>query len=65
MRYHLLSIAKRPCARRPWGGGAGHDRHVLRGAYGAAQKEHMIDPYMAETGVNILFSRTTAAVSPR
>ena len=25
------------------------------GAYGAAQKEHMIDPYMAESGVNILF----------
>lgn len=25
------------------------------GAYGAAQKEHMVDPYMAETGVNILF----------
>ncbi|TFL18371.1 ABC transporter substrate-binding protein [Jannaschia formosa] len=25
------------------------------GAYGAAQKEHMIDPYVAETGANILF----------
>ncbi|MCJ7873173.1 ABC transporter substrate-binding protein [Marinovum sp. 2_MG-2023] len=25
------------------------------GAYGAAQKEHMIDPFVAETGVNILF----------
>src|SRR6056297_2650116 len=25
------------------------------GAYGAAQKEHMIDPYVAETGTNILF----------
>ncbi len=25
------------------------------GAYGAAQKEHMIDPFMAETGTNILF----------
>ena len=25
------------------------------GAYGAAQKEHMIDPFVAETGTNILF----------
>jgi putative spermidine/putrescine transport system substrate-binding protein len=25
------------------------------GAYGAAQQEHMIDPFMAETGVNVLF----------
>lgn len=25
------------------------------GAYGAAQKEHMIDPFTAESGVNILF----------
>ncbi|MCE8006318.1 ABC transporter substrate-binding protein [Aestuariivita sp.] len=25
------------------------------GAYGAAQKEHMIDPFVAETGMNILF----------
>jgi putative spermidine/putrescine transport system substrate-binding protein len=25
------------------------------GAYGAAQKEHMIDPYVAQTGANILF----------
>lgn len=25
------------------------------GAYGAAQREHMIEPFMAETGVNILF----------
>ncbi|MDE0969511.1 MAG: ABC transporter substrate-binding protein [Octadecabacter sp.] len=25
------------------------------GAYGAAQREHMIDPFMAETGVNVLF----------
>lgn len=25
------------------------------GAYGAAQQEHMIDPYMADSGVNVLF----------
>lgn len=25
------------------------------GAYGAAQKKHMIDPFVAETGVNVLF----------
>jgi len=25
------------------------------GAYGAAQQEHMIDPFTAETGVNVLF----------
>ena len=25
------------------------------GAYGAAQKKHMIDPFMAESGVNVLF----------
>ena len=25
------------------------------GAYGAAQKEHMIDPFIAKTGINVLF----------
>ncbi|UWQ21944.1 ABC transporter substrate-binding protein [Jannaschia sp. W003] len=39
--------------------GAGHAQDLtvtsFGGAYGAAQKEHMIDPYMEQSGANILF----------
>ena len=39
------------------GGATAQDLTVTSfgGAYGAAQKEHMIDPYMEESGTNILF----------
>lgn len=39
------------------GGASAQDLTVTSfgGAYGAAQKEHMIDPYMAASGVNVLF----------
>src|SRR5690606_23358744 len=33
------------------------------GAYGAAQKVHQIDPYMAETGTQILFENYTGGVA--
>ena len=33
------------------------------GAYGAAQKEHMVDPYMAATGVNVLFEDYSGGIA--
>ncbi len=33
------------------------------GAYGAAQKEHMIDPYMAATGANVLFEDYSGGIA--
>lgn len=33
------------------------------GAYGAAQREHMIEPFMAETGVNILFEDYSGGIA--
>ncbi len=33
------------------------------GAYGAAQKKHQIDPYVAKTGVKILFENYTGGIS--
>lgn len=33
------------------------------GAYGAAQKEHMIDPYVAKTGHNILFEDYSGGIA--
>ncbi len=33
------------------------------GAYGAAQKEHMIDPYMAETGAKVLFEDYSGGIA--
>ena len=33
------------------------------GAYGAAQKEHMIDPYIAATGANVLFEDYSGGIA--
>ena len=33
------------------------------GAYGAAQKEHMVDPYMEATGVNVLFDDYSGGIA--
>lgn len=33
------------------------------GAYGAAQKKHQIDPYMAKTGVKVLFENYTGGIA--
>ena len=35
------------------------------GAYGAAQKTHMIDPYVKETGTNVLFEDYSGGVAER
>ncbi len=33
------------------------------GAYGAAQKEHMVDPFIEETGINVLFEDYSGGVA--
>ena len=33
------------------------------GAYGAAQKEHMVDPYIAATGNNVLFEDYSGGIA--
>ncbi|MCK0169027.1 ABC transporter substrate-binding protein [Jannaschia sp. S6380] len=55
MKYHLVAAAGAMALGAQ--GAAAQDLTVTSfgGAYGAAQQEHMIDPYMAESGVNILF----------
>ena len=55
MKHHLLLLAGALALATQ--GAAAQDLTVTSfgGAYGAAQKEHMIDPYVAESGTNILF----------
>lgn len=54
MKKHLTVLAALALTTSPL---AAQDLTVTSfgGAYGAAQKEHMIDPFVAETGTNILF----------
>lgn len=56
MKHHLLLLAAGALALGAHGAAA-EDLTVTSfgGAYGAAQKKHMIDPYVASTGTNILF----------
>jgi putative spermidine/putrescine transport system substrate-binding protein len=54
MKKHLTLLATLALTASPL---AAQDLTVTSfgGAYGAAQQKHMIDPFMAETGVNVLF----------
>ena len=57
MKRHLKPLAGAAALALCAGSVSAQDLTVTSfgGAYGAAQKEHMIDPFVAETGTNILF----------